>query len=82
MGHAWARGIVQNCNVLCAMLVIMVIVLIQPVMDLMASSVSDAVQGPVNSAVKGHLIPAYDRSSQLLFQQLNTTFHKGLSDCK
>ena len=55
---------------------------LQQTMELLGETASDAMAGCLTAACRDLLIPAFDRSCQVLFNQVNQSFHAGTVECK
>ena len=58
----------------------------QGVVDAIGTAASTALQGPIQvtytEAFKNTVLPAFERSCQVMFQQINTAFQAGTQQCK
>lgn len=54
--------------------------------DAVARAAADALQGPIQSAYKeafqSVVLPAFEKSCQSMFQQINDTFKQGTQECE
>lgn len=58
----------------------------QNLTDAIARAAADALQGPMQSAYRDAfqsvVLPAFEKSCQSMFQQINDTFKQGTQECK
>lgn len=54
----------------------------QQTMELLGQAAADAMVGCLTATCRDVLVPAFDRSCQALFGQVNQTFQAGTAECK
>lgn len=56
--------------------------LFQHTIEAIGTAAGNAIQGPVNAAVRDILVPGFDRACQALIHQVQLTFQSGTQECK